>query len=160
MRRTLVLVAIVSGMIATMLLGCGASYEQAKVRGSNINSMMAIRDVSIALERYRHDHGTYPMANTMAELQKAVAPLLDHVQSTDRWGEPLVVEVTNESYTVTSKGDDRTGGHEFGGAVSIPGHSITMKDAVFVQFDASVERTARKFEAEIAEVRNQSPKGV
>jgi len=150
---------VVVAITTAVLLGCG-EFEQAKVRGSNINSMMAIENVSIVLERYRHDHGSYPVANTMADLVKAVAPLLDHAQTTDRWGEPLLLEVATESYTVTSKGDDRTGGHEFGGAVSTPGHSITMKDAIFVQYDASVKQTARKIEAEIAEVRNQGQKGV
>jgi hypothetical protein len=158
MNRPVLHVAFIAVTI-TVLLGCG-QFEQAKVRGSNINSMLAIKDVSIALERYRHDHGEYPVAKTMADLQKAVAPSLDHAQTADRWVEPLIVEVTAESYTITSKGDDRTGGHEFGGAVSTPGHSITMKDAIFVQYDASVEQTARKLEAEIVEARNPSQKGV
>jgi hypothetical protein len=160
MKLSFVPVAIGAGIVAVLMLGCGASYEQAKVRGSNINSMMAIKDVSIALERYRHDHGSYPTANTMAELQKALAPLLDHARSRDRWGELLLIEVNGDSYMVASKGDDRTGGPEFGGAVSTPGHSITLKDAIFVQYDASVEQTARKYEAEIAAVRNQSQGGV
>lgn len=159
MRSSIVSVVIIAGAIATSLTGCGASYEQAKVRGTNINSMMAIEAVSIALEQYKLTHGSYPSAHTMAELQKAVAPLLDHARTTDRWGEVLLVDVTTDGYTLTSKGADRTGGHEFGGAVATPGHSITLKDAVFVQYDASVEQTARKYEAEIAEVRNHNPSG-
>jgi hypothetical protein len=157
MNRSFVVVAIVAATIAVVLLGCGASFEQAKVRGSNINSMMAIKDVSIALERYRHAHGSYPTAHSFAELQRAVAPALDRARSKDRWGEELLVDVTADSYVVTSKGDDRTGGPESGGAVSTPGHSITLRDAVFVQYDASVELTARKYEAEIEAVRNESP---
>jgi hypothetical protein len=39
--------------------------------------------------------------------------------------------------------------------VTSPGHSITLKDGVFVQYDASVEKTARDYEAEIAKVRTQ-----
>jgi hypothetical protein len=35
-----------------------------------------------------------------------------------------------------------------------------VKDAVFVQYDSSVERTARKFEAEIAAVRSAVKSGV
>ena len=148
---------IVSKIVAS--LGCG-DFEQAKVRGSNISSMMAIKDVSIAIEQFRSSHGSYPTATTLAELQKATSPLLDHAQTTDRWGELLLVDVSGGGYVVTSKGDDRTGGPEFGGAVSNPGHSITLKDGVFVQYDASVERTARKFEEEIAGVRNQKQGGV
>lgn len=152
-------VVLLAGTVVTSLTGCGAAYEEAKVRGSNINSMMALEAVSIALEQHKRAHGTYPPAVTMAELQQGVAPLLDRARTTDRWGEVLVVEVTPDSYTLTSKGDDRAGGPEFGGAVTTPGHSITLKDAVFVQYDASVEQTARKLEAEIAEARKQPASG-
>ena len=49
----------------------------------------------------------------------------------------LLVDVSANGYTISSQGDDRNGGHEFGGAVTTPGHSITLKDAVFVQYEAS-----------------------
>jgi hypothetical protein len=122
--------------------------------------MMAIKDVSIALEHYRHDHGSYPTAQTISDLQRALAPLLDRARTQDRWGEALLVDVTAEGYTISSKGSDRTGTHEFGGAVTNPGHSITLKDGVFVQYDASVESTATKYSAELAEVRKQMRDGV
>jgi len=149
--------AVVACLATIFLTGCDAcaTYEAAQVRGSNIRSMIAIRDVAIALEQYRNDHGSYPPGKSIVDLQETLAPLLTNTQRTDRWGEPLVVDVTSDRYTLTSKGDDRIGGHEFGGAVTSPGHSITLKDAVFVQFDASVEKAARKYEAEIAKLRAQ-----
>ena len=147
-------------MVSLPSCGACATYDQAFVRGSNIRSMMALKQVAIALERQRNEHGSYPAAKSIADLQATIVPALDNTSCTDRWGEPLVVDVTSDSYTLTSKGDDRTGGHEFGGAVTIPGHSITLKDGVFVQYDASVEETARKYEAEMAQVRTQARGGV
>lgn len=161
MRRRLALIVVIAGLVGPTLAGCGActAFGEAYVRGSNMRSMLTIKEVAIALERHRQKHGSYPTAKSIAELWRGVAPLLDNAACADRWGEALVVDVEPESYTLTSKGDDRVGGHEFGGAVTVPGHSITLKDARFVQYDASVEKTARKYEAEIAGFRSRSAAG-
>jgi hypothetical protein len=162
MKKTPAFALVLAGLALVPLWGCGAdsAYHQAYVRGCNIRSMTTIEGVALALEQYKQAHGSYPVAKSVPELQTALAALLKGGGYTDRWGEPLLVDVSPDGYTLTSKGDDRTGSHEFGGAVTTPGHSITLKDGMFVQYDASVEKTAREFEAEIAKVRAQARQGV
>lgn len=110
----------------------------------------------ILLEAHRAKHGEYPAADSMAELRSLLAAELAAERGVDRWGEPLIVTVTPVAYTLTSKGNDRQGGHENGGPVEAPGHSITLEAGVFVQYHRAVESTARKYEAEIRGVRAQS----
>lgn len=162
MKAPLVLALLLTGIGLMSLSGCGActEYDQAYVRGSNIRSMSTIKGVAVALERHRQAHGSYPAAKSIAELQKELASSPSSTGYVDRWGEPLLVEVSADNYTLTSKGDDREGGHEFGGAVGFAGHSITLRDGVFVQYDASVQTTARKYDAEIAAIRSQTRGGV
>jgi hypothetical protein len=111
-----------------------------------------MQEVAVALERHRADHGTFPAADSMAALRVALGRPLQF-RGVDRWDEDLLVSVSPEGYVLTSKGEDRVGGHEFGGAVTTPGHSITLKDGRFEQYDARVEKTARKIEQEIAGAR-------
>jgi len=116
--------------------------------------MVTLRDVAVALERYRVEHGTYPPAATEHDLRAFLEPTYMPTGSwIDRWGHPLVVEVKPDGYLLSSSGDDGVGGHEFGRAVSQAGHSITLRNGVFAQYEASVERTARKYEGEIAAAR-------
>lgn len=142
---------------ALLTLGCGAAenFENAKSIGSNIRTMMNMQEVAVALERHRAEHGTFPAADSMAALRVALGRPLEF-RGVDRWGEELLVSVTPEGYVLTSKGEDRVGGHEFGGAVTTPGHSITLKDGRFEQYHAKVEKTARKIEGEIAAARGGS----
>lgn len=143
------------GLILVALAGCGASdtCNRAYTRGTNIKSMIAITNVAIALETHYLEHDEYPTADSMRQLRLALAPYLGEELGFDRWGEPLVVTVTADSYLLTSKGDDKEGGHEDGGPVETAGHSITLKNGIFVQYHASVESTARKYEAQIANAR-------
>jgi hypothetical protein len=144
------------GLLVASILACGFSenYNRAYTRGANIKSMIAIRNVAVALEQYRADHGEYPVAGSMNELRTSLSSYLGEELGIDRWGEPLVVTVTADSYTLSSKGDDGQGGHENGGAVEAAGHSITLRDGRFVQYHSIVEDTARKYEAEIAATRS------
>jgi Tfp pilus assembly protein PilE len=161
MKRWIVLgvIVVAVGILCLTALVAYPTYHRAYVAGSNIASMIVIKDVAIALERYRQERGPYPAAQSIDDLRKVLAPLLANARLTDRWGEPLVVDVTPASYTLTSKGEHRASGHQFGGAVTFSGHSITLKDGVFVQYDASVERTAIKYDGEIATVRAQARAG-
>jgi len=115
-----------------------------------------MKNVAIALEAHRSEHGDYPTADSMNELRPFLHAYLGDERGIDRWGEPLVVTVNPESYVLTSKGDDKQGGHEYGGPVETVGHSITLKDGRFVQYHRSVESTAREYEAEIQSARARS----
>ncbi len=165
MKRGIVIGALVAGvaLIAAIVLVAYFVYPNihgAKVVGSNVASMVVMRDVAIGLERYRQEHGSYPSAQSIADLQKKADPFLAGARLTDKWGEPLVVDVTPASYTLTSKGAKRTGGHQFGGAVTFGGHSITLKDGVFVQYDARAATTAADFEGQMAAERSRPRAGV
>ena len=146
------------GLMLAMMVSCGAgdTYNRAHNRGANINSMIAIKNVAIALETYRVERGEYPTVDSMDQLRPVLGAYLGDERGIDRWGESLIVTVTPASYVLTSKGDDKQGGHENGGPVETAGHSITLKDGAFVQYHSSVESTARKYEAEIAGVRPQT----
>jgi hypothetical protein len=143
------------------MTGCGASenFNRAKIRGENIRTMIAMKNVAIALEIYRNVEDDYPTADSMAQLKSQLDTYLGSERGVDRWGNALVVTVTPDSYVLTSGGDDGTGGHEYGGAVETAGHSITMKDGFFAQYHSSVESTAREYEAEIAKVRSRATTG-
>jgi hypothetical protein len=109
MKMTRTLALILAGLVLVPLWGCGpdSAFQQAYVRGHNIRSMITIEEVAIALERYRQEHGAYPAATSVPELQKALASLLGSGGYMDRWGQLLLVDVTPGGYTLTSKG--RTG---------------------------------------------------
>ena len=152
MKRTVL--GLVLLLLATLCLACGTadSFNNAKTIGENIRTMMNIQDVAVALEKYRAEHGTYPSSESMSSLRTVLGSVSPEA-TIDRWGEPLLVAVTPESYTISSKGKDRTGDHEFNGGVTTPGHSITLRDGRFVQYYAKVEKTAAKIEQEIAAAR-------
>jgi hypothetical protein len=95
----------------------------------------------------------------MDQLKSKLGGYLGNEGGVDRWGNALVVTVSRDSYIVTSGGSDGTGGHEYGGAVETAGHSITMKDGIFVQYDSSVETTAREYEADLARIRSRATTG-
>jgi len=165
MKRKIALGLIIAGIALLAVVGLVAyvaypNVHEAYVRGCNIYSMIAIKDVAIALEHYRQEHGTYPAAKSIRDLQEAMVPSLANARVIDRWGEPLVVDVTATSYTLTSKGENRTAGHQFGGPVTFPGHSITLRDGKFVQYDSRVELTAHRYEQEIRNVQALARDGV
>jgi len=139
-----------------LFAGCTAceNYNRAYTRGSNIRTMMALRDVAIALERYQLANGEYPAASDASALRAVLVPTyVETWPGTDKWGEPILVRCNESGYLLTSKGSDKQGDHGFGGAVETTGHSITIQDGVFVQYAAPVESTAREFEKEIAAIR-------
>ncbi len=154
MKTSSPVVIFLAGLTLIISLGCSdysKRFNQSKIRGSNIRSMLALKNVAISLEHYKNDHGNYPSANSMKELKKMLTPAyLDPASCIDKWGELILVSCTPDSYILSSKGDDRSGEHEFGGAVETSGHSITMKDGLFVQYNTSVEETARELESEIS----------
>lgn len=122
--------------------------------GRNIRTMFNLERVAIALEHYRAVHGEYPAAGTVAELRAALGPLdIQDRHWIDRWKHPLVIEVTREGYLLSSLGDDGVGGHEFDGPVARPGHSITLRNGIFVQYYVGAEKAARDLEVRIAAAR-------
>ena len=149
MPRLVPILFIVFMLALTASWGDDSTFSRAYARGVNIRSMVSLMNVAIALEAYRSEHGTYPLANSMHQLRFLLRAHLGDELGLDRWREPLVVTVTPDSYVLLSKGDDKQGGHEHGGAVETAGHSITLKNGVFVQYHLSVESTAREYEKEI-----------
>lgn len=136
-----------------LVVGCG--FKDGYDSGVNIRTMIELQFAATALEEYRNAHGVYPAAASVDELRAALSRnRLLSWDGTDRWGEPILVDVDEGGYRLSSKGDDREGGHEFGGAVTTKGHSITLENGRFVQYWAGVERVARDIEAEIAAVRD------
>lgn len=127
--------------------------RQSKIRRDQwdqASSMMRLQQVARAIERFRVANGRYPTASSMAALQAALSNYLFHQASWDAWTEPFLVDATSTSYTLTSRGSNRTGNHSYGGAVRAPGHAITLKDGRFVQYDALEEKRARELENELA----------
>jgi hypothetical protein len=57
--------------------------------------------------------------------------------------------MTSEDYLLSSSGEDGEGGLEFEGPVSRPGHSITLRNGVFVQCNVIAIKAAREMEARI-----------
>lgn len=134
--------------------GLGETYNQAYTRGSNIRSMITLRNAAIALEHYQLANGSYPEASDAAALRTILVPeYLDAWSGRDKWGEPILVRCDESGYLLSSKGSDRRGDHEFGGAVEMAGHSITVQDGIFVQYAALLESTAREYETMIAAAR-------
>jgi hypothetical protein len=122
--------------------------------GRNIRTMLNLERVATALEHYRAVHGEYPAAGTVGELRAALGSLdIPNGDWSDGWKHPLVVEVTREGYLLSSPGEDGEGGHELDGPVSRPGHSITLRNGIFVQCYVRAEKAARGVEARIAAAR-------
>jgi hypothetical protein len=143
-------------LFALTLAGCGIvnAWNQGKTAGADFGTMFTLEQSAIALDRYRADHGKYPTATTVAELKAALEPTcISQARWEDNWKHPLLVEVTPEGYLLSSSGEDGEGGHEFEGPVSRPGHSITLRNGVFVQYNVIAKKAAREMEARIAAAR-------
>jgi hypothetical protein len=135
---------------------CGPieTFENAKAIGASIRSMMNLRDVALSLERFRAEQGSYPTCDSLVCLRSVLGSKASF-DGRDRWGEDLLVSSSPKSYLLSSKGEDRTGDHEEGGAVTSLGQSITLKDGKFVQYFAKAEKTKDRLEQEIAAARSR-----
>lgn len=142
----------VGAVLLSEAVSCDADHE-AWLNDSNVQTMKGLKDMAMAIERYRSETGSYPVASSLEELKAAMGSDLDGVAFYDRWGEVFLIECGPDGYALSSKGEDRVGWHEFGGAVTSPGHSITLKDGIFKQYDARVEKAVRRLERDIASAR-------
>jgi len=151
---------IAAGVLFFLILASAFGYvifvnmQHGANAGRNFGTMFNLERIAIVLEHYRAVHGEYPAAGTVAELRAALGPRdIQDGYWIDRWKHPLVVEVTREDYLLSSLGEDGEGGHEFDGPVSRPGHSITLRNGIFVQYYVRAEKAARDVEARIAAAR-------
>ena len=92
-------------LIVHMVSGCGVGedFNNARIRGENIFSMIAITNVAVALERYRGKHSEYPTADSMADLRPLLETYLGQERGIDRWGEELIVDVSPDGYVLSSR---------------------------------------------------------
>ena len=123
--------------------GC-SNAERGYVIGSNLATMGKIRDVAIALEGYKAEHGAYPVATSGAELRTLLS--LDDAKLVDRWNEPLIIRVKTDGYLIASERGDRDGEKA---------RSITCRDGKFTDYNPLLEKKAREYEAVVLAVRNR-----
>ena len=154
---TIILIYIVA---VVSLSGC-EGFKQGRQASSEYSTMYTMKNWVIALEKYHKINNEYPSSNSMKELQKILTPFHDGklpLRILDSWNEKYLINSTRDSYTISSKGDDKIGGHEFGGAISQDSykHSITIKDGNFVQYRILRSKIVKEFEDEIQKIKSGS----
>lgn len=117
-----------------------------------------LRHWAAAFEKYHLKYNEYPTSDSIDELKNILTPFHDRefdLRTIDPWEEKYLVKSSREQYTISSKGDDKIGGHEFGGVLDTDSykHSITLKNGVFVQYLKLRSKSVKEFEEEIINIK-------
>ncbi len=125
---------------------------------NHIIVLLHLKEWSIAFEEYYKVNNGYPTTNSLVELKKILIsyhPSKYDLYILDPWGEEYLVNSFKDSYVISSKGEDKTGSHEFGGAIVSESNnfSITLKNGVFVQYLAARSKVVKKHQDEIKAIK-------
>ena len=139
------------------------SFSEGRNRAHYWSILNNFKEWSIAFEKYYKDNGVYPSSDSIHDLKDILTAYHDRkfgLRTVDPWEGKYVITSSVGKYTVSSKGDDNEGGHEYGGALASDSysHSITLENGVFVQYLESYSHIAKEFEEEIRNVDKASIK--
>lgn len=117
-------------------------------------SLQGCSEWAIALEKYHTVNNEYPESNSIDELKAILIPYRETdyaLRTVDAWEEKYIITSSIDQYTISSKGNDKIGEHEYGGAIDTDNfsHSITLRNGVFSQYLKAKTKAVKEFEENI-----------
>lgn len=106
----LLVVIAMTGILAAIAI---PNLLHAIQRGKQKRTMVDIQAVATAIEAHAVQHGAYPEASSLAQLEAAVVPTYAaSLPPLDGWAHPFDVSSTREGYVLRSAGKDRLFEHD------------------------------------------------
>ncbi len=126
-----VLVAL--SILALVVVGGGATRTNLRLEPV-AQTMSSMRLAGFALEAYRRERGTYPLADgeirSLAEIVMALDPSLAARSAViDAWGHPILFRAKPSVYQLISKGSDGQADVEYADQLLYPGRKQQIADA-------------------------------
>jgi hypothetical protein len=133
-------------------------YDEGYKAGSNWSVYWDLKEWAIAFEKYYKANKEYPTSASVEELRTMLTPYQNAefgLRILDPWEDKYLINSSKDEYIISSKGEDKNGGHEFGGAIDPIdyNYSTTLRNGKFVQYLKARFKTVHDFEAEIQAVK-------
>lgn len=117
-----VLLFVVVGMFLILSTAVSA-FRYRLETNKQVQTANQLQGIAAEVEKYRHDNGHYPEAETIEDLN---ALLNRRFEGNDRWGHPIMVRSFQDRYSLVSAGAD--GDYEYSEAEEYPEGEILGLD--------------------------------